>query len=82
MQVARMFLASGASVIAIGLAVGLPLSVGAMKLGLSPAFTPEGSPLLVGLVVAAVQVGVASAATWIPARRAALVDPGRTLRGD
>jgi putative ABC transport system permease protein len=80
MQVARMFLASGVIVSAIALALGLPLSVAALKLGLSPVFTPEGNPLVVGIVVAEMQVAVASAATWIPARRAASVDPARTLR--
>ncbi|MGH7680271.1 MAG: FtsX-like permease family protein, partial [Gemmatimonadaceae bacterium] len=82
MQVARMFLASGISVSAVALVLGLPLSVVAVKLGLSPVFTPDGNPFLVGIVVAALQVAVASAATWIPARRAALVDPARTLRVD
>jgi ABC-type lipoprotein release transport system permease subunit len=32
------------------------------------------------VVIAAVLLAVASAATWVPARRAALVDPARTLR--
>ena len=82
MQVARMFLASGVYVSGIALALGLPLSVAAMKLGLSPVFTPEGNPLLVGIVVAALQMAVAAASTWIPARRAALVDPAQTLRVD
>jgi putative ABC transport system permease protein len=82
MQVARMFLASGVYVSALALLLGLPLSVVAMKLGLSPVFTPEGNPLLVGFIVAALQMAVASGATWIPARRAALVDPAKSLRVD
>src|SRR5207247_9627635 len=82
MQVARRFLASGVYVTAVALVLGLPLSVAAMKLGLSPVFTPEGNPVLVGIVVAAVQVAVAAAASWIPARRAALVDHDRTRRID
>ena len=82
MQVARMFLGSGVNVTVVALVVGLPLSVVAMKLRLSPVFTPDGNPFLVGIVVAGVQMAVASAATWIPARRAALVDPAKTLRID
>ena len=79
-QVARMFLASGVYVSLIALLLGLPLSIGALTLGLSPVFTPEGNPLLVGTMVAIVQVAVGLGSTWIPARRAALVDPARTLR--
>ena len=82
MQVAQQFFASGVYVSAMALVLGLPLSVAAMKLGLSPVFTPEGNPLSVGVIVAAAQMAVASAATWIPARRAALVDPAQTLRAD
>jgi ABC-type lipoprotein release transport system permease subunit len=37
---------------------------------------------LVGAGVAFVLLLVAAGATWLPARRAALVDPARTLRVD
>ena len=80
MRVARMFLGSGVRVSLVALALGLPLSIAALKLGLSPVIVSQVNPYLIGGVIALVLVGVASGATWIPARRAALVDPARTLR--
>jgi putative ABC transport system permease protein len=82
LQVARMFLASGVRVSCVALALGLPLSIVALKFGLTQGMViaPEVNPYLIGLVIAAVLLAVASAATWVPARRAALVDPARTLR--
>lgn len=79
-QVTRMFLTSGVSVGTLALMLGLPLSVFAVKLGLSPVFTPEGKPLQVGILIAATQLAVICAASWVPARRATLPDPVRTLR--
>lgn len=80
--VARMFLASGIRASLVALALGLPLSVAALKVGLAQGLViaPQVNPYLIGVVIALVLVGVASIATWVPARRAALVDPARTLR--
>ena len=82
MRVARMFLASGVRVSLMALALGLPLSIAALKIGLSQGLViaPEVNPYLIGVVIAPLLLAVASAATWAPARRAALVDPARTLR--
>jgi ABC-type antimicrobial peptide transport system permease subunit len=81
-RVARMFLASGVRVSLIALALGLPLSIAVLKIGLSQGLViaPQVNVYLIGGVIALVLVVVASAATWVPARRAALVDPARTLR--
>jgi putative ABC transport system permease protein len=82
MRVARMFLASGVRASVVALAIGLPLSVAALKLGLAQGIViaPRVNPYLIGVVIALVLLAVASAATCMPARRAALVDPARTLR--
>ena len=82
MEVARMFLASGVRASLVALALGLPLSIAALKIGMSQGIViaPKVNPYLIGVVIAPVLLAVASAATWVPARRAALVDPARTLR--
>ena len=82
MRVARMFLASGVRASLLGLALGLPLSIAALKIGSAQGLAPpsQTSPYLIGAVIACVLLAVASAATWIPARRAAGVDPASTLR--
>ena len=64
-----MFLPSAVRASLVALALGLPLSIAALRIGMSQ-----------GVVIAPVLLAVASAATWVPARRAALVDPARTLR--
>jgi ABC-type lipoprotein release transport system permease subunit len=58
--------------------------VAALKIGSSQGIAPptRTSPYLIGGVIAVVLLAVASAATWVPARRAAGVDPASTLRVD
>jgi ribosomal-protein-alanine N-acetyltransferase len=82
MEVARMFLPSAVRASLVALALGLPLSIAALRIGMSQGvvIAPKVNPYLIGVVIAPVLLAVASAATWVPARRAALVDPARTLR--
>jgi len=82
MQVARMFLASGVRVSALALVLGLPLSVAGLHVALLQGIViaPGVNPYLIGLGIAMLLLTVAAAATWVPARRAALVDPSTTLR--
>lgn len=82
MQVARMFLRSGVRVSVIALLLGLPLSVVGLRVAISRGvlIAPQTNVAVIGVVIAAVLLAVASTATWVPARRAALVDPARTLR--
>jgi putative ABC transport system permease protein len=82
MQVARMFLTSGVRVSLAALALGLPLSIAALAIGLAEGvvIAPQVNPYLIGAVIGCLLLGVAAAATWIPARRAAVVDPATTLR--
>ena len=81
-RVTRMFLASGVRTGLVGLAIGLPASVAALKIGMAQGLflAPNVNPYVIGLVVAILLMAVASVATWLPARRAAQVDPARTLR--
>ncbi len=80
--VARMFVASGVRVSVIALAIGLPLSLIGFRVLMSMGIliVPEFEPWLVGVGIALVLLAVATAATWVPARQAARVDPARTLR--
>lgn len=82
--VARLFLASGVRASLMALGLGLPLSIAALKVGLSQGIViaPQANPYLIGLVVALVLLAVAATAAWVPARRAARVEPAATLRVD
>jgi predicted permease len=84
-SVARMFLLSGVLVSALGLMLGLPLSMAALKLAKLQGVFADAPAINVGViggVIALLMLGVSAAATWWPARRAALVDPASTLRVD
>jgi predicted permease len=83
-QVARMFLASGVRVSMAALLFGLPLSIAALRVGLSQGIilAPDVNVWPIGIGIALTLLAVASAATWLPARRAARVDPSTTLRVD
>jgi len=82
LRVARMFLASGVRLGAVALVIGLPLSIVGLQLLVSQAelLAPRVDVWVVGAGVAVVLLTVAAAATWLPARRAAAVDPASTLR--
>ncbi|MGQ0645965.1 MAG: ABC transporter permease [Gemmatimonadaceae bacterium] len=81
-RVARMFLASGMRVSVIALFLGLPLSIVGLRVALSRGLVvaPGVNAYLIGVGIAVMLLALASAATWVPARRAAQVDPATTLR--
>lgn len=82
--ITRAFLASGVRVSLLALAIGLPVSFVALKVGVTRALViePRFGSWVLGLVIAPLMMAVAVAATWGPARRAARIDPARTLRVD
>ncbi len=79
-SVVRMILRETAALIAIGLAVGIPASLACAKLIQSKLFGLKPADPLTLSVALGVLVAVALASGWLPARRAAKVDPLTALR--
>jgi predicted permease len=81
-KVYRMILGQGGALLAVGLAVGLLGALGAARLlrGLLFGVTPY-DPVTLG-VVAMLLTAVGVAACWLPAARAARVDPAVALRAE
>jgi macrolide transport system ATP-binding/permease protein len=77
--VVRMILRQGLALVVTGLAIGLLASFVAEK-GLSALFTSTTRDPVAYLIVAPAFLAVAMLAAWVPARRAARVDPTTTLR--
>ena len=84
LSVARSFFRSGLRLSAIGLLIGLPISLAALRLAMPGPMVLAGEldlPVL-GVGIALVVLLVTGAATWLPARRAATVDPSLALRAE
>jgi predicted permease len=80
--ITRMFLRHALVLAGIGAAIGLVAAVGLMQLMKSLLFGIGPRDPLTYMVVPAVMVTVAAVASYLPARRAAAVDPANTLRAD
>jgi len=81
-QVVTMLFASGVRLSVIGLLLGVPLSLVALRMLATQARMPETSLAGVGFGIVAVVLVVSSLATWIPARHASTIDPALTLRSE
>ena len=81
-QVVRMFFMAGIRVALLGLVLGLPLSILALRLLANTFGMPAASSPVLAAMIAAAVITVAGLATWIPSRRAAGVDPLRALRAE
>jgi putative ABC transport system permease protein len=79
-SVLRLTLATGGRLVLAGLAVGIPASLVATRLLRSQLFGVQASDPAAYAVVAIVLAIVAMAACYVPARRAASVDPMLALR--
>jgi predicted permease len=82
LEVARLVIGEGAKLGVVGVAIGLVASVGTARMLSSMLFgvEPTDGVTLVGTAVAV--LGATLAASWLPARRAARVDPLEALRAE
>jgi putative ABC transport system permease protein len=81
-QIIGLFVAEGARLASIGVAIGLVLAVAVAKVLASVFLGLELSDALTFMAGAIVLAGAAVTASWIPARRAARVDPTVALRSE
>lgn len=79
---AHLILRQGGAIIGVGAAAGLAAFLVFSKLLTTLAFEVRPVDLTTLVVALAGVVGIATAATWIPARRASRIDPARALSGD
>ena len=84
-QIVRRFIVDGLRLTVFGLLFGLPISLIGLDMLIAVVSSPDLPPVSLTAVMTVAAVGVilvATAAAWIPARRAASVNPAVTLRGD
>ena len=79
-EIVRLIVVQGCKLAGIGVALGLAIAYGLTRVLASLLFGIQASDPLSFSAVAAVLAGVALVATFLPARRAARVDPAEALR--
>jgi hypothetical protein len=82
LSVARLFFRSGIRLSALGLVIGLPVSLIGVRATVQFVDAPVISTGAIAAAISVVVLAVACLATWIPARRATRVDAAITLRAD
>jgi len=81
-QVAWLFFRDGLALSIAGIAIGVPLALLIMRLMVVRELGPQMLAPLAVVWITAGLVGVAALASWLPARRAAAVDPLTALRSE
>jgi ABC-type lipoprotein release transport system permease subunit len=81
-DVIGLFFHRGLKLSLVGLVIGLPLSMVALRIISRWADIVTVSAPLLAAIIATFVMGIAALATWIPARRAAGVDPLSSLRAE
>jgi putative ABC transport system permease protein len=81
-DILRLVLQNGLALTLAGLVIGLPLALGMARALASLLFGVEATDPLVFIVLPALLAVVATVACYLPARRAARIDPLRALRHD
>jgi len=79
-QVVPLFFAQGLTLSALGIMLGLPLSMIVTRVIVTTLAWPLTSSPLLGIAIGALVLVVASVAAWIPAWRASTIDPLLALR--
>jgi ABC-type antimicrobial peptide transport system permease subunit len=81
-EVIRLVTRDGLRLVAIGLGLGLLLSLGITRVLTSLLYGVSPTDATVFLAVPALVLAMALIASWLPARRAARIDPAVTLRAE
>ncbi|MFL5615535.1 MAG: ABC transporter permease [Gemmatimonadaceae bacterium] len=81
-QVVRLVMQQGMMLVFIGAAIGLVVALGAARLLRGVLYGSSSIDLVSFMGVPIILLGVAMLAIWIPARRAAAVDPMKALRSE
>jgi ABC-type antimicrobial peptide transport system permease subunit len=80
--VTRKFVRSGVALAAIGIGMGLAVAAGVARLMASLLYGVQPTDAVTYTAVAVALTIVAAVASWLPARRAAAVDPAEVLAGE